>query len=86
MAFSWATIIDLDLALQRVEINLVLSTGSDEQVVPAAAAPEHRQGAAEVEDADRAQEPVEAVPDQHRRRRPQVEIHHPGRNFHSALK
>ena len=46
----------------------------DQQGNPAADAPQHRQGAAQGQEPDRPQEPGQALPAQHRRRRPEVAV------------
>ena len=61
-------------------------SGPYQQVFPAATSPEHRQRTFEVEDAARPQEPCQALSGQHRRGRPQVEVHQPRRILHSPLK
>jgi hypothetical protein len=61
-------------------------SGSNKQISPTATPPEHRQRTFEAEDADRSQEPGQALPHQHGRGRSQVEVHYPRRSIHPSVK
>ena len=65
---------------------LILISGSNKQISPTTTPPEHRQRTFETEDADRPQEPGQALPHQHRRGRSQVEVHYPRRSIHPSVK